>query len=318
MKNMENSIFQTPEWEQFKLATGYDKSFRVENILVLERNLMAGRSMLYSPMVSERQLASIQDTDNRIQQDFLTEITKIGKEKNAIFYRLELNVPQTVICQLLSVNFKRSFEEMQPEHNWVLDITKTEEEMLSGMKEKGRYNVKVAEKRGVTIEKSAEQKEMDIFYEQYSKTGKRHKVSFRGREYFSKLLEILNQKDYVKVFVASAQIEGEKVPLSSAVVIYSDDEALYLYGGSSDENKNFMAPYLLHWEIIKDAKEKGLKKYNFLGIAPDDDEKHPWAGITRFKKQFGGYQYDILGSYDLVFRPIEYKAFKVAEKIRRK
>jgi lipid II:glycine glycyltransferase (peptidoglycan interpeptide bridge formation enzyme) len=79
-----------------------------------------------------------------------------------------------------------------------------------------------------------------------------------------------------------------------------------------------MAPYLLHWEIILDAKKQNLKEYNFLGVAPNEDQNHPWAGITRFKKQFGGYQADILGSFDLPLKPLEYKLFKFAEKIRRK
>jgi len=91
-----------------------------------------------------------------------------------------------------------------------------------------------------------------------------------------------------------------------------------MFGASSDEYKNLMAPYLLHWEIIQEARELGFEKYDFFGVAPDDDPKHAWAGVTRFKKQFGGEVESIMGSYDLVAKPIQYKLFKLAEKIRRR
>ena len=144
------------------------------------------------------------------------------------------------------------------------------------------------------------------------------KVAFRGKAYFENLLDILGKIDYARAYAAKSKVDGKEVPLAAAIVIFYAEEALYLYGGSSDEHKNLMAPYLLHWKIMLDAKKAGMEKYNFLGIAPTEDPNHPWAGITRFKKQFGGEQRDIAGSYDLVLKPIEYQMFKIAEKIRRK
>lgn len=316
---MVDSIYQTPEWEQFKLKTGYEKSYRIEDILVLQKKLPLGRTMLYSPMVSEHQLASIQNTDNRIQKNFINEVKKIAQGHKTIFYRLELDIPKTDICSLLSVDFKKSFEEMQPENNWVVDITKTEDEMLAQMKQKGRYNIRVAEKNNIEITSSDKAgKELDIFYDLYSKTGKRKGVTYRGKAYFENLLDILGKIDYARTYAATAKVNDKTVPLAAAVIIFYKKEALYLYGGSSDEHKNLMAPYLLHWRIMLDAKEKKIEKYNFLGVAPSDNPSHPWAGITRFKKQFGGHQEDVLGSYDLILKPLEYQLFKIAEKIRRR
>ncbi|MFA4995869.1 MAG: peptidoglycan bridge formation glycyltransferase FemA/FemB family protein [Patescibacteria group bacterium] len=328
---MNSSIYQTPEWEQFKLKTGYEKSYRIEDILVLQKKLPFGRTMLYSPMVSEHQLAGIQNADNRIQKDFVTGIKKVAEENNAIFYRLELDIPKelsTFHFPLSTRNFQKSFEEMQPENNWVVDITKTEDEILAQMKQKGRYNIRVAEKNNIEITSSDKAgKELDVFYDLYSKTGKRKGVTYRGKAYFENLLDILGKIDYARTYAATAKINSKTVPLAAAVIIFYKKEALYLYGGSSDEYKNLMAPYLLHWKIMLDAKEKRIEKYNFLGVAPagtsplgeaTDDPSHPWAGITRFKKQFGGEQKDILGSYDLILKPLEYQLFKIAEKIRRK
>ena len=310
---MDSSIFQSHEWEQFKLKTGYSKSYRVDDVLILQRNLPLGQAMLYSPMVSESQENGVRS------KEYLNEIKRIGKENNAIFYRLELNIPKMEKggWKMENLrNFVKSFEEMQPENNWLLDLRQSEGEILTNMKQKGRYNIKIAERNNLTVTSSSSKtsKELDTFYTQYSETGNRHKITYRGKKYFEALLEILGQSDYARTYA----VWKGKTPLASAIILLYGESALYLYGGSSEQSRELMAPYLLHWTIIKEAKEKGFSEYNFLGVAPNDDSKHDWAGITRFKKQFGGYQEDIMGSYDLVFNPIKYKLFKIAEKIRRK
>lgn len=306
---MDCTIFQSPEWEEFKLKTGYEKSYRIGNILVLQKRLPMGRAMLYAPLVGQYQVSGIK------YHGFLEQIRRIAKDNNSIFFRFEINAPLNTRYKILDTGFVKAFEEMQPEHNWVLDITKSEEEILTGMKQKGRYNIKIAQSGGVEISSSnTTGRELDQFYKQYNATGKRHKIGFRNKEYFEALLEIFGQKDYARVY----STHKGKTALASAVILFYKKECLYLYGGSSDQERNLMAPYLLHWEIIKEAKKRGCEEYNFLGIAPDDNPRHPWAGITKFKKQFGGEQIDILGSYDLPLKPFEYKVFKIAEKIRRR
>lgn len=307
---MDCSIFQSEDWERFKLKTGYNKSHRIEGILILQKTLPFGRSMLYAPMVSENQFSVISSQLSKFEE----QIKQISDQNNSIFYRLELNIPRIENWKMKTGNWTKSFEEMQPEHNWLIDLSKTEEELLADMKQKGRYNIRVAEKNNLRVTSSNQVgAELDAFYSEYSETGKRHKVTFRSKEYFSSLLEILGQKDYARVYT----IWHENTPLASNLMIFSGKAALYLYGGSSEQYRNLMAPYLLHWHIMKECKEKGLSEYNFLGVAPDDDPNHKLAGITRFKKQFGGFQVDVLGCYDLVCKPLEYKLFKQAEKIRR-
>ena len=212
---------------------------------------------------------------------------------------------------------------MQPEHTLILDLTKSEDEILAQMKPKGRYNIKVAARNNLTIEKSAAPgKALDDFYRLYSTTGQRHKITFRAMKYFESLLEILGKSGYAELFTIyladKSQETRDKRPLASAIILYSDQKAIYLYGASSDQYKNLMAPYQLHFEIIKEAKAKGCTEYDFFGIAPENLPNHPWAGVTRFKKQFGGEERQIAGSYDLIFKPVMYQLFKIAEKIRRK
>lgn len=307
------NIFQTPEWEKFKIATGYRKSHRVDGILVLEKNLLASRSMLYSPLVDQSQIDGIKF------DDYISKIKDIAKAGKSIFYRLELDIPdhnsESNIhnSQFIIHNsgFMKSFEEMQPVHTIVLDLEKSEEEILAQMKPKGRYNIKVAERHNVSIK---EEKNIDNFYRFYSGMAKRQKITFRDKNYFQNLIDNLMPKDYCKVLTAYA---GE-TPIASTIVTFYSDTAIYLFGGSGNEFRNLMAPYLLQWHAIKMAKDRGMRKYDFFGVAPEDSPNHPWSGVTKFKEQFGGARVKLLGSWDLVFKPSEYKLFKIAEKIRRK
>lgn len=318
-----NNIFQSKEWEDFKLATGYQKSYRVNDILVLQKNLPLGWSMLYSPMVSQVQLTGIMNHESGIK-GFLAELKAIAAPAKSILYRLELDVPAAdhdseFIIHNSGFGFAKAFEEMQPEHTLVLDLHKSEDELLAEMKQKCRYNIRLASKNNITIEQSDNPgPELDDFYRMYAETAKRHKITHRGKKYFESLLEILGKNGYASVYTAYALIDGRKTPLASAIIVCSGPKVIYMFGSSSDEYKNMMAPYRLHWEIIRESKEKGYKHYDFFGVAPDEDPSHPWAGVTRFKRQFGGEQIDILGSYDLVFNPVKYHLFKMAEKIRRK
>ena len=310
------TIFQTPEWEEFKLKTGYEKSWRVFDILVLQRKIPLLGSMLYTPMATHDQ------TKLATQKIFLDQIRKITKESKAVFYRLESGEEAESDISPAKSGYIKAFEEMQPEHSLILDISKSEEEILAQMKSKGRYNIKVAEKHGVKIVDGT----VEDFYKLYEATARRQKISYRNLAYFQNLIDILSKKDYVKVFSGYVENEGPSTsprasggaPLASAIVVFYGNLAIYLYGGSSDEMRNVMAPYKLHFEIIREAKKRGCKEYDLFGIAPSDDEKHPWAGVSRFKRQFGGREISMLGSWDLVFSPIKYQLFKIAERIRRK
>jgi lipid II:glycine glycyltransferase (peptidoglycan interpeptide bridge formation enzyme) len=182
------------------------------------------------------------------------------------------------------------------------------------MKQKGRYNIKVAEKNNVIIRKTDS---IDNFYSLYATMAGRQKITFRSKQYFQTLIDIMREKGYCEVSEAVVNTEGKDVVLAAGIFSYYQNQAIYLFGGSSDEMRNVMAPYKLQWEAILEAKKCGCKTYDFFGIAPNDNPRHAWAGVTRFKKQFGGEEVSILGSYDKIYKPFEYSLFKFAEKIRR-
>ncbi|MFA6963174.1 MAG: peptidoglycan bridge formation glycyltransferase FemA/FemB family protein [Patescibacteria group bacterium] len=314
-----NNIFQSKEWEQFKLATGYQKSYWVGDILVLQKNLPLGYSMLYAPMANSE--SGIWNLESGIKE-FSKQIREIARQNNSIFFRLEFNVPVAGPNSKFKIldsrfGFAKAFEEMQPEHTLLLDLSKTEEELLSEMKQKGRYNIKVASKNEVKIHFGTSPNDIDSFYNLYEQTAKRHGITHRAKKYFIQLVEILSQKGYCRVYTAKKTIGGKETDLAAMIMVYSGETAIYMFGASNDDFKNTMAPYLMQWTAIRDAKEEKYKKYDFFGIAPDDNPKHPWAGVTRFKQQFGGQAAQIAGSYDLIIQPTAYQLFKIAEKIRR-
>lgn len=322
------TIFQTKEWEDFKLKTGWQKSWRVFDILVLEKKIPLLGSMLYSPIMNRDQ------TKLAMQKIFLDQIKKIADNEKAFFYRMESGDEAGGDIDPEKSDYIKAFEEMQPEHTLLIDLTKSEEDILAQMKQKGRYNIKVAEKNEVKFEKGS----LEDFFKLYETMAKRQKITYRNMSYFQTLIDIGAPKDYVQVFKASSptklptdteltndtrkanslKLTADSSILASAIIVFYKDTCTYLFGGSADEQRGLMAPYKLHWEIMLEAKRRGCKYYDMFGIAPNDDEKHPWAGVTRFKKQFGGKEITTLGSWDMIFSTSKYQIFKIAEKLRRK
>lgn len=243
---------------------------------------------------------------------FLENAQKLSKLHHSIFLRLEiLNENDTeIVAKLKEKKFIKSFEELQPEYRQIIAIDKSEEEILAQMKEKGRYNIKVAQRHGIEIHPSAN---INAFYSLFAQTARRDKFQIRPKSYFEALLDKLSADGYAELL--EAKYHGEVI--AAEIVTYFDETASYLYGASSNENREVMAPYLLHLEAMRRAKERGMKFYDLLAVAPEGEDGHKYAGISRFKRQFGGRTVQIVGGYDLVFRPTWYKIFKFVEKMRR-
>lgn len=301
------SLMQTKEWTDFKVSQGW-QAHNVDDIYILERQLPTGKSFLYAPEV---EWAQVHDRLLRCMPEGARNDGVPFRRNGILFFRLEIldEYNEKIDEKLKKFGFIKAFEELQPEWRQVIDISKSEEEILAQMKEKGRYNIRVAERERVSVRKS---ENIDEFYKIFIDTAKRDGFSIRPREYFEKMLEILGKN----VELLTAEFQGKII--AAEIVSYYDETASYLYGASSSEHRNLMAPYLLHWEAIKQAKEKGCKYYDLLAVNPEGEDSHKFAGIGRFKRQFGGKTVHITGSYDLVYKPVWYWLFKMAEKLRRR
>lgn len=307
-----SSILQTSQWADFKASQGFE-IIKLDTLFIHKRTLPLNNNFLYIPEASASDI-------NGNQIELLKDLTKKHK---SIFLRLEMvdRFGDNAKKILESMGFVPAFEQIQPKWRQVIDLRPTRGAILAGMKQKGRYNVKLAEKKGVEIKalvldgkSSDQQRLLRSVFALYSETVKREGIGGRSFDYFEKMVEAFGSTDYLSVYVAYY----DNKPLSGALISFYDGVASYLYGGSSNENREVMAPYLMHWQIMMDAKERGCQSYDLIGRARPGDETSSWAGLTRFKEQFGGEAVEILGSFDFVAKPLLYKIFKTVEKIRRK
>lgn len=166
-----------------------------------------------------------------------------------------------------------------PEHTIMVDLEPSEDEILKQMKQKGRYNIKVAKKHDVKVRKS---KDLKAFYKLMEETTERDNFASHKIGYYDKMMELFG--DDAELWLA----EHKGKVVAGAIVSYFKDICTYHFGASSNQDRNVMAPYLLHWEIMREAKKKGMKKYDLFGVAPEGVKRHPWAGVTGFKEKFGG------------------------------
>jgi len=308
-------MLQKWAWGEFKEKYDWKvKRFSIEAyneavyaFQILIKPLPLGFSLFYCPLES---LPS-----EKISRAIIEKIRNLVEKEKAIFFQLDINQEKSEsLKQLISVwSFRKSFEEIQPKNTLLLDLTQPEEDILKQMKPKGRYNIKIAAKRGVVVKEVENTKKFKDYKKIHEDTVKRDKIAARSFKYLEQLFNMLHKNNLGTAFIAYYKNK----PISGIIVSMADKKATYMYGASSDENRNLMAPYLLQWEGIKWAKNGGATTYDFFGIAPTDKPNHKWAGITRFKKQFGGKETEVLGSYDLVFKPFWYNLFKLAMKLRK-
>lgn len=287
----EESLLQSAHWQEFQKALGF-QVWRLNQILVIKRNLPLGKNYLYSPRPSI------------VKSDFLEEVRKIAKKEGSIFFKVE---PQNNFQFSPSVggfNFQISPKQIQPQKTLILDIDKPEEDLLAQMHSKTRYNIRLAEKKGVIIRQDNEQ--VNSFIELLEQTAQRDKFHLHPREYYRQMIKILGSMGIVKLFLAEYQ---NKV-IAANLISFFGRTAAYLHGASDYNSRSLMAPYLIQWRAILEAKKNGCGYYDFWGI---DQQKYP--GVTRFKKGFNGQEINYSGSFDLIFQPIWYKIYQIARRL---
>ncbi|NMB48389.1 peptidoglycan bridge formation glycyltransferase FemA/FemB family protein [Candidatus Kuenenbacteria bacterium] len=197
----------------------------------------------------------------------------------------------------------------EPESTILLDLTKSEEELLEAMHPKTRYNIRLAEKKEIKIKFpiSNFQFPINTFYKLSEETAKRNGIKIYEKNYYEKLIGYFGAGDKnIKLKLYFAEHQGK--PLATILAIYFGNTATYLHGASANEGRELMANYLLQWTVIKDAKRDGYQLYDLWGA---NENNASWAGITRFKKGFGGTEYRFLGTWDYVLRPGWYNMMRV-------
>lgn len=333
MKHPLATIHQTPEWGHFQAklpSRGKSWIIVLESsnkilggTLLIRHKLPKGYSWLYAP---RGPLLDYDSKNVHEQMDALLEIIKkIAAEEKSIFLRIDPKhersecSSQEKFCEAkhLFPNFHPIKHGFQPEHTLILDLDKSESQLMLEMKPKGRYNIRLASKKGVTIRTADFQnfkkfeKDLQDFYKILTETTTRDGFSGHDIKFYEEMLQNLKQNALLYL----AEFEGKII--AGSINTNFKDTATYYFGASSNEYRNLMAPYLLHWQAIQDAKHNGYKHYDFFGIAPENSKNHPWAGVTEFKKKFGGTEVSYAPAQEFIFKSILYRFYKAYKKLRK-
>lgn len=215
-----------------------------------------------------------------------------ARQHKCIALRIEPNVPPN--------GFKR-VADVSPAVTNVLDLTQSEEQLLAGMKQKTRYNVRRAAKKNVEIEFVTDysDKLLDQWWTLLTETSERHGIGHHERSYYETMLTTLMSAGVMEAGIA--RHEGDV--LGMTLNARYGNTYTYVHGANTHRKKNLMATYALQWEAIKRARETGATEYDFYGIAPEGDTEHYLAGVTRFKTGFGGETRERPGTYEIPLSP---------------
>lgn len=292
--------------------------------LVLERSLPFGLSALYVPKGP-----LLEDwSDKKLRSAVIQDLMSFARQAGAVFVKID---PDVLLGK--GVPGKRDAQECEPgkevqdmleDRDWVfssdqiqyrntvlVDLTEPEDEILMRMKSKTRYNIRLAEKKGVTVRRGS-RRDMELLYSMYAKTSVRGGFTIRGQTYYETVWDQFfpsEEKDeYDPVAVPLiAEVEGD--PVAAAVMFRFGERAWYLHGMSTTKHREKMGTYLVQWEGMRWAKEQGCTVYDMWG-APDRFEKDdPMWGVYRFKRGFGGEVVRTLGAWDYPEKPLYYKAY---------
>lgn len=228
----------------------------------------------------------------------------LARKKHAIFIQLEPNAKKVS-------GLTPSHHPLFTKYTFIMDLTKSEDQLLSVMHPKTRYNIRVAQKHGVIIS------EDDTAFNEYlrltKETTTRQGFYAHNQRYHEKMWEIMHNAGIAHLFTA----RYNKEVLSAWIVFVWGDTVYYPYGASSREHREVMAPTLLLWEIALWGKGKGLKYFDLWGaIGPNPNPKDPWYGFHHFKEGFAPRLVEFAGSFDLVINKPLYTLYTIADTVR--
>lgn len=309
----QSHILQSEEWGRLKSAFGWQAHYLVNGgcgALILIKKAVAGFSVAYIPKGPVGPQWGL----------LWPEIDAFCKQSRVVFLKIEPDslVGDDVNCYLPSTGPLYTSRPIQPRRSVAISLEGSEEDWLERMKQKTRYNIRLAQKKEIEVKTS---NNLDEFQSLMETTGQRDGFGVHSRDYYQKAFDLFHSVGKCELLVARYQ---EKA-LAAIMVFVQGSRAWYLYGASSDEERQRMPTYLLQWEAMRWAASKGCRSYDLYGI-PDEDFETLEAqfssrsdglwGVYRFKRGFGGEMIRSVGAWDRVYRPIIYKAYQLINRRR--
>jgi lipid II:glycine glycyltransferase (peptidoglycan interpeptide bridge formation enzyme) len=308
-------LLQTAEWAELKSSFGW----QAERIIAGD----TGAQILFRRLPLGYSIAYIPKGPLGWNDVLLAEIDSVCKRHRAIFLKIEPFdwEPGKEWHSLEQHGFFPSAP-IQPPRTVTISLADSEEDILAGMKQKTRYNIRLAEKKGVVVKSS---QDYAAFHRMALVTGTRDQFGIHALGYYLKMQKLFEPVGNCILFMAYY----EDRPLAGIIVFAQGKSAWYMYGASTDEERNRMPTYLLQWEAIKWARQRGCATYDLWGI-PDFDEEELerrfaekpqheglW-GVYRFKRGFGGTVCRSVGAWDKVYLPVLYWLYKLYTTLRKR
>lgn len=284
-------------------------------------------------------------------KEMIEELKKIGKEHHCIFIQLEPNIEKDVQLKITDLGIVPSAHPLFTKYTLVLDLTKSEDELLKNMTQKTRYNIKVAQRHGVKITEDDSPEAFEEYWKLLQQTTQRQGFYAHTKKYHGLMFQTLgviptkrkrvegsNSNQLINFHESDSSTSGStsspsarndklqahlflakyKNQTLTAWILFTFKNTLYYpYGASSREHREVMAQNLMMWETIKFGKKLGLKTFDMWGsLGENPDTTDPWYGFHRFKMGYGPTLIEFVGSYDLVINPILYQIYKLVDKFR--
>jgi lipid II:glycine glycyltransferase (peptidoglycan interpeptide bridge formation enzyme) len=284
-------------WRAQRLAWGQEAAAQV-----LTRSTLRGAvKVMYVPR------GPLLDWGNAaLRAQVLDDLQTLARRERAILLKLDADVPnpEPLQAELGACGWRFSSDQIQFRNTATLDLTRTEEEILATMKQKTRYNVRLAAKKGVRV-RATSAAEFDLLYRMYAETSVRDGFVIRSAEYYKEVWSTLMQAGLAQPLIA----EVENEPVGGMVLFKFGGTAWYFYGMSRDAHREKMPNYLLQWEALRWAQAHGCTTYDFWGAPDELDESDSMWGVWKFKEGFGGQFVRGLGAWDYAPSPLLYKLY---------
>ncbi len=287
-------------------------ALRAAVVVIVERAPVVGQPYLYAPRGPV-----CDDPTSPALAALFDYMRGLARERGAFMLKVEPNVPdgdQAWLDALARLGLRRNPFATHPRRSWALDITPDEQALLAGMKEKWRYNIRLASRKGVTVREGRDAADRDTFYSLYRETAERDGIFIHAQRHYDDFLRLYGERDAAALLIA----EYERQPIAALIVARCGPVATYMFGASSNRERNRMPNHLLQWTAIQWAKARGCALYDFRAIAETLEPGEDMYSLYTYKQGFGGSSIFTLETHDMVYQPAVYWAYMRALRLKRR
>jgi lipid II:glycine glycyltransferase (peptidoglycan interpeptide bridge formation enzyme) len=310
---------QSFEWGEFREKEG----LRVVRVgFYDETRLINGFTLTLHPIPKTRWNIGYLPKGSLPNKEYVQTLRDIGKKYHCVFIQIEPNERhnEEYEKELYHLGLQKAAHPLFTKYTFILDLNKSEEDLLKDLHPKTRYNIKVAQKHNVNVTEKNTEDAFKAYLDITDETTKRQKFYAHTNHYHSLQWQVLphESKSPYNELSSHLLVATYNMKILVAWILFVFKDSLYYpYGASSNEHRETMASTLMMWEAIKFGKRLGLKRFDMWGaLGPDPDQLDPWYGFHRFKQGFRPEHVEFMGSYDLVLNKPLYIFYKISDKVR--